>query len=753
MLPDAPRPALAAVAESFNRRQRARHLGDLTVADALNALARRWWLIAITTLTGLTLGVVGAIAFPASFVSFGFLVVDARRTSIPEAGIVSVQQADPRIPRSEAKVLTAPEFLTALADRLKLNELPFITEAVTAEDLAKGSLLAPASPAPDPAVALANARRIEAIDWLTHRLIVRGEDRSYAITVSMESADPALSARVVNEAMKLYLERRGADDSEIVQRASSSISQRYGEIRDEVRDLEAHILALRTQDALVRTESGRVDALDLVKLGNELREYESRKADLEEAKGETEQAAASGNWQKVDTKLASPYLLKLLEQEALAGREYAQAATMFGPRHPTIIDLKQQLESLHSRLRGEVGRIAQSLKTEIDAIDARTKVLQEQIAARRSTSVEAEQKDERIRQFEDELKSKRELLAVYEMRLQQLAASVGAAAGAVRVGAWATPPLEPAGPSPILLVGLAGIIGLLAGGAYVILERRFGDRLESTDEIVAVAGLPVLGAVPELKTRRRDPRLVWSRVCDEPHGAVAESVRAIFVRIQFALTEARGVVLITSPMAGDGKTSLSFAMAQQAASTGRRCLLIDGDLFRAGVTRAARVERPMPSDRETADAKARLLEDRNTGLHILAAPRIFSPHQHSRALQRFQQIIREARSRYDLVIIDSPPVMHVSDAALIAPAADAVVMVASWRRLQRSTLIEALERIEPAGAPVIGIALSKMKRGSERRYLYGGYTSRISQEADLADSVSWSRPVRGEPAVAGRYSA
>jgi uncharacterized protein involved in exopolysaccharide biosynthesis len=717
-------------------RPRSHDLGDLTVADVLHALLRRWPVIVIGVVLFAILGAVANVLLPPSYVSEGFLVVDARRSSIPEIGVVSVQAADPRIPRSEAKVLIAPEFIEELVGRLNLGEVPFIAEKADAKEPAQSAERESASA--DQRFA---ARRAAAIDWLIHNLKVRGEDRSYAITVSTGTPDSALSAKIVNAAMALYLERRGRDDAALVERASHSIAQRFAGIRDEVRELEQQILAEHRELDLVSTKAGRVEALDLVKLTEEQRSNERRLSELREWLTRAEHAAETKNWQDVDNTIASPYLLKLLEQEALAARLRADAAASFGPKHPDVVKASHELASVHARLRVEVQRIAATLKAQIEALTDRQAVLAAQIRGQQLSSVEAQQKEERIRQREDELASKRELLAAYETRLQQLTASVGAAAGAVRVGAWATPALKPAGPSAPLLVSLSALLGAFLSGIYVVLARRFGDRLESADEIVAVAGLPVLGAVPEIAARARTtPRLIWAKVRHEPHGVVAESIRALLVRMQFALKDGHGVLLITSARAGDGKTSLALAMAQQAVMSGKRVLLVDADLFRAGATRATGIALPLASEQSVTTS---ILHDRRSGIHVLPASRNFTPLQQSRALDHLSTIIAEARERYDLIIVDTPPVMHVSDALLLVPYADAVMLVTSWRRASRSALIGALERIEATGRPVSGIALSRVPRRSHQARLYSGYArgARRASSASLREAFTFvTRP-------------
>lgn len=719
-----------AYAGTVERRQRARHFADLTMTDALHALLRRWWIVVLVGVVFAGGGYGASLLLTPVYVAEGFLVVDARRSPLPEIGVVSLQAGDPRVPRSEALVLTAPEFQGTLVDRLGLDRLPFIADAVElpeATQPAQGRYTLDLTAEHDETTAekarqaaLTAARRDAAIDWLGHHLSVHGEDRSYAITVAMSSPDPSLSAQIANGAMKLYLERRQADDSEIVERASASIAQRYKEIRGEVSALETTILQKHNEHDLVRTGGGRVDTLDLVKLTNELQENEKQAGELREGLARAESAATNGRWQEIDTTLASPYLITLLQQEALTARDYATASATLGAKHPHIQELQHQLAAIHARLHVETSRISDTLNTQIAALDQRRTDIKAQIDSRRETSVAAEEKDERIRQLEEELKSKRLLASDYETRLQQLSASVGAAASAVRIGAWATPPLKPNGPSGVILGGLAGVAGIMMGAVLIVLQRRFGDRIETADEIIAVAGLPVLGAVPLLKNETRSPRMLWSRVIDEPHGIIAESIRAILVRLQFAFANGNGVLLVTSAAAGDGKTSLSVAMAQQAALSGRKTLLIDGDLFRAGTSRAVGYERAIMRDRDNAETP--IVEDLDTGLHILGAPRLHSAAHQTAALQRLQAFLGKVRARYDLIIVDTPPLMHVSDAALLAQDADGILLVASWDRTTRSGLVETLERVEPAGCPILGIALTKVPRGKENRYLYGGYT-------------------------------
>jgi polysaccharide biosynthesis transport protein len=726
--------------DALHRRQRARHLPDLTLSDALDAITSHWWIIACAAVLFAIIGLAGTLIFSAGYKTTGFLVVDARRSSAPEIGIITVQPGDPRVPRSEAKVLTAMEFLTGLVDRLQLDHVAFITKSTKVDEHEQG--LAHSG---DPAQRLAAARRDAAIDWLSRKLDVRGDDRSYAIEVSIATPDPVLSAKIVNGAMALYLERRNRDDAALVEDANKAVAERYNQILAETRNLEAELIEAHDAKGLVGTKAGRIDALDLTKLVDEQRENEKQIASLYDSLVHAQHADDEKNWQEIDSSLASPYLLKLLEQETLVARARADAAAMFGTHHPDMIKLNDELRAVHQRIHTEVSRIALTLSTQIDALKTRQVTLKSEIQQRTRNAAQTEAADEHVRQLEEELKAKQLLLSAYETRRQQLASSVGAEAGAVRIGAWAMVPLKPAGPQPALLVVLAGLAGGLIGGACMVLQRRFGDRMESADDIVSVIGLPVLGAIPEIKRRRKaiTPRRIWGLCLSDPHGMLAESIRAIYMRVQFALDGGNGTVLLTSAHPSEGKTGLALSLSRVAALSGKRVLLIDGDFFRAGVSRAAGI----PPESRRADGVLSITKDARSGVDILPAPCGFLPQDQSVLLGRLCGLIAEIRKSYDLVLIDTPPIMHVSDATLLAPQADAVLFVASLKHVHRSTLIEALERIEAAGRPILGIALSRVKPRADRHRLYDGrdYVGpTLDRERFAPVGIPVSRPARPE---------
>lgn len=269
-----------------------------------------------------------------------------------------------------------------------------------------------------------------------------------------------------------------------------------------------------------------------------------------------------------------------------------------------------------------------------------------------------------------------------------------------------------------------GIIGALAGLGigviYALVRRLAGGRITDAEDIAEELDVPVLG---EIGVAPRSKSMARSLLV-HPNGRIAEAQRALAANLRFAdVDNDLGVLLLTSPSSGDGKSSVALGLALALAESGKKVLLIDADLRRPAVARLTRLEGAVGMT--TVVLGETSLEDARMtwglpGLDLLTSGEI--PPNPGRLLStgRLKSLITEARESYDLVILDSPPVLAVTDALWLAPLADAVIVIARAGRTTRRALSRAISAIRSSRRDVVGVVLNGLKSRQRTPYYNEG---------------------------------
>jgi len=286
----------------------------------------------------------------------------------------------------------------------------------------------------------------------------------------------------------------------------------------------------------------------------------------------------------------------------------------------------------------------------------------------------------------------------------------------------ANPPLRPSTPGPkvfaVLGFGASGVLAVL----LALLIERLSDGLRSEAQVRQVLGLARIGLVPRLGRHLKPGSHPHKHLIERPFSAYTESIRSVFSALKVADRQEPGkLILVTSAVPGEGKTTLALSLAVSAAQAGERVLLVDLDLRRPRVLERLDRER-LPGICECIAGEATLqdviISDPDSRVDVLGTGRpTFNP---TAVLQspRFAPMLRALQS-YDRVIIDSPPVLAVSDAQLLAAAVDKVLLVVRWQKTGRELARNAASILRQAQATILGAVITQVDVKKHMRYGYG----------------------------------
>lgn len=343
-----------------------------------------------------------------------------------------------------------------------------------------------------------------------------------------------------------------------------------------------------------------------------------------------------------------------------------------------------------------------------------------ELEARRATAAPAQQAT-----LQAQLEALVSQVSLFEQRLDEVQVEAALKTGGVQLAAEAFPPEEPVSPRPLRNALLAAILGVVLGLTLAALLEYLDESVKSKVDLEeAAGGLTVLAAVPRVKEWAHGAFRPQAIAGPAPNGPVAEAYRRLRTSVELLGADRRHRVLqITSPDTGDGKTTTICGLAVAMASLGRRVVIVDGDMRRPRLHEVFQVPNVFGLSSVLVGGdpgQAQLPAPGVERLWIVPSGPVPANPSELLAGRPMAELLHELKGSYDFVLVDSPPVLPVTDATLLAAWADATVLVATQRRTTARQVKSAVDRLRQVEAPLVGTVLNGADREAEGHdYSYG----------------------------------
>ena len=449
-------------------------------------------------------------------------------------------------------------------------------------------------------------------------------------------------------------------------------------------DADQAVEKFRTQSGLLQgTRGERLSDQQISELSSQLMLARSSRAESEARLSQMRNLARSDAMASLAEVVNSPLISTLITQETEVKRKMAQLSQEYGSRHPVLINAKAELQDLRAKIDLEVKRIVQSLQNEIAVANAREQSLQrslEQFGTRMSKSNSDEVT---LRALERDADAARSTLETFLQQAHQLNAqdALRAQQPDVTLISYAPIPSEPSFPRRLLLVALAAVVSGLIAVVLVLIIEQLDVGFRSSEQLEQAFGIPVLGSVPELeRSRRNNKKRVARYVLEQPTSSFAEAIRRAHTKLLHEPTIR--TVQLTSAEPGEGKTTLALNLAQTDARLGRRVLLVDADFRRSQVADILEL-RKSPGLIDVLTERARFehaVQTDKSGADVLVAGGFEPSASEMLVLRNLAPLLSSLREQYDLIIFDTPPVISLVDAAVVAGLVDRTILVVRWAR-------------------------------------------------------------------------
>jgi exopolysaccharide transport family protein len=714
---------------------------ELNLREVWRALKRRK-LALLAPVALITLGVFfWAKQQPPMYTGEALLHVQTRDAQVIQvAGVVEEMIADPATIESEIEFLSSPAFSRRMAEKLGLTTDPEFAPWLRAEE-------------PDPigtVLELLNPMRYIPESWLQSgdqaetgpaldvetmqldsaarnfgkRLTVEQVGRSYVISLQFLSEDPAKAARIANAMAEEYLASQVQEKYAAADRATKWLSEKIEELRGQVLAAEAKIVEYRSNNNLVNTSAENPLTLQFFQLNTQLALAQAERAEAEARLSQARSMLNSSGAETAALVLGSPLMDNLRTQETELMRELSEMSSVYGERHPVMVNLRSELGSIRSKMQDEVRRIVQDFENEVSVASAREQELINSMNRLRGDAARADLAGVELSALEGEVTTNRDLFTAFLTRFREIVEQQGLEEADAKILSAAAVPNGPSHPKVMLLTTIAFGASLVLGVLLVFLIERwdadYGFR--SADEIQATLGARALALVPDLSRRETQGAAAEDYILQKPHSAYAEAVQRIRTSLFLADSERPPkTILVTSSVPLEGKSTIAASLARQSAASGLKVILIDADL------RRPRLHEVMGFPNENglsevltgrANPEVAIRRDEKSGLDFLpAGTGVASPPDLFRS-STMKILLEETAAYYDLVIIDTPPIAAVSDSFTLSSLVDKAIYVLRWEQTPRNVALAGIRQLAEAGADIAGIVLSRVDLKKHARYSY-----------------------------------
>jgi uncharacterized protein involved in exopolysaccharide biosynthesis/MinD-like ATPase involved in chromosome partitioning or flagellar assembly len=565
------------------------------------------------------------------------------------------------------------------------------------------------------------ARRQEdrILNYFDKSLEVDYDMRGNSLRIRARNADPFLAATIANAVADAYVEKQLSRKLDLVKSTGQWLDQRLQGLQEKVDTAEAKLVEFQQQHNLGAGQSTSFTRQQLGDLNGQLATALSQEAEATAKARAADEASRSRRLGDMPEALASETMRALREQESMLSRRVAELSS--GGNMRTAADVRAEWAELRKRIAEEQERILSATRSQAEVARARRQALTTLIQRLSSEVDERQRFAVQAEVLERNLVTQRAVLDAAMRRAEVVQTLSGLQRPDLSIVSRARVPTEPFKPN-LTLVAAVGFIASLAmatGAALLIELRRLSVRSLAQGE--AALGIHGIGWLPKVRKPRRYSFLEFLR--EHSSGLYEDCLRTIVAAIPVRRGGRGQMILVTSTIPGEGKTSFAVSLGRGIVASGQSCVLLDFDQRRPALTRDLGL-RPQSTALSLLGSDTAIREmvqvDAATGLAVIRVAGDEDAGEAFRDEATARRIISFAKENYEVVVVDAPAVLSTSDACVLARTADTVLLVVAWARTPIRTVLHALDRLNRAGATSVAFMLSRVDpagvaRGEDER--------------------------------------
>ena len=634
------------------------------------------------------------------------------------------------------------------------------------------------TPAPDKKAA-------RALKKFKAKLKVEAISGTRLIAVSYMHPDPDMAAKIVNRLVSDFVEYNFQVRYNATTKATDWLGRQLVDLKSQLEQSQQRATQLQRESGIFgQDEHNNIVLTRLDQLNNQVTSAEADRV----VKENVYRLSRSGNPELIAGMLgsqpdrttpeaASPASLlnNLRQQEATLKSEYADASAKYGPAYPRLIQIKEKLNSVRASITAELGKLAARAKSEYELAASRENAARKAFTEQKAIAAQMNDKATNFLIAKHEAESNRVLYDHLLEKLKEAAVLAGLHSNALHVVDPAEAPSVASRPNVPLYLGFGAVSGLFLGLISVFIVEATDRTVRDVQAIETTTRVPVLGVIPDaslapengfkflprLSTRENTDRAAHAELFPGlGNPSVAEAFRAVRTSLQLSRLDASSkILMVTSGMPQEGKSFASLNLAAAFTYSGAKVLLVDADLLRGSLSGAldlragtglSDVVRGMPNvgshppsgemlckhlDASAAYTDIELIP----GLTFMPAGDCSRDASELLGSHQMSAIIESWRDQFDYVVMDTPPILPLTDAVVLSRKVDAVIVVVRFAVTSQPCIQRTIKLLRDVQAPRLGMLINAMDRHSPEYYQYSGFYGGYNYGSRHLESSNRSR--------------
>ncbi len=563
------------------------------------------------------------------------------------------------------------------------------------------------------------------------RLHISPMGKSYLVNVAYDAEDPELASTVVNSLIRNFISMNLEGRLESASSAKTFLSDEIIEAKTKLQSIEQKMIAFEKSKGIVNTGNQTLIDQKLTQLNSALSTATHQRIAAAAA-----YSASSRPIKKITPTTTNNATIAALNKKIqLLNSDYQKNLKIYKPAYPLMKDIQFQINEIRKEVSLEKNNLQQAhaatiatsnqasvnpAKVKLEIARRNEAALQSELNKLKSEAISSRDHTIEYQALLHEVDASRDIYENLLKRQKEVKVAGGVDKNNIAVIDPAVAPFNQHSPNTQINLLLGALLGFFTSSLIALFMGHKDDRIKSVEDIAKLSDLPVLGTFPFSKqlTKKR----AFDLLTNSSSSAMAEAFRSLRTNMQFATAEGAPKILhITSSEAGEGKSSTALNLANVFAQTKKSVLLIDADLRKPTIQRYLKLNNTISL--ATGLLEGMSLKEMETptsiaNLTVIAGEAVPSTPADLLSSDELVTLLNQASDKYDLIIVDSPPVVGLADALVLANRSTATLLVVASHQTTKSQLNHALSRIRMGYGNVIGFAFTKARKQDTSSYLY-----------------------------------